>query len=141
MPMKSKKKIVLDAWAILALIFKEEPAATTVKEIFKQTGTVQASITISWINIGEIYYLIARRKNLEAADEIVAEIRQLPVSLHLPSKSDILEAAAIKSKHKLSYADAFAVALSQKINGVIYTGDPEIVALEGFVKVEPLKRV
>jgi len=141
MPMRSKKKIVLDAWAILALIYKEEPAATTVKEIFNQTGSIKTSITISWINIGEIYYLIARRKSIPAANEVIAEIQQLPISLHLPSKSDILEAAAVKSKHKLSYADAFAVALSQKINGIIYTGDPEIVALDGVVKVEHLRRI
>jgi len=141
MPMKSKKRIVLDAWAVLALIFKEEPAATVVKEIFNQTGRIDTSIVISWINIGEIYYLIARRKNLAAADEVIAEIQQLPLSLNLPSKSDILEAAALKSKYKLSYADAFAVALSQKIDGVIYTGDPEILALKDVAKVQPLKRV
>ena len=141
MPMKSKKRIVLDAWALLALIFKEEPAATVVKEIFNQAKTIDASITISWINIGEVYYFIARRKNIATADEVIADIQQLPISQHLPSKADILEAAALKSTHKLSYADAFAVALSQKINGVIYTGDPEIIALDGVVKVEPLKRI
>jgi uncharacterized protein len=59
---------------------------------------------------------------------------------NVPSKSDILSAATIKSKYKLSYADAFAVSLAQKIDGVIYTGDPEIVALDGVVKVEKLSR-
>lgn len=141
MPMKSKKKIVLDAWAILALIFKEEPAASTVKDIFSQSAPVKAAVTISWINVGEIYYLIARRKSLAVADEIIAELQQLPISLHLPSRKDILEAAALKSKYKLSYADAFAVALSQKIDGEIYTGDPEILALKDVVKIRPLKRV
>ena len=141
MPMKSKTKIVLDAWALLALIFKEEPAATVVKKIFNPIETFRPSITISWINIGEIYYLVARKKSISDADEIIYQIKQLPISLHHPTKSDILEAAALKSMYKLSYADAFAVALSQKIDGVIYTGDPEIIALKSIFKVEPLKRI
>ena len=35
---KSKEKIVLDAWAVLALIFGEEPAAKTVRDIFVRKG-------------------------------------------------------------------------------------------------------
>jgi predicted nucleic acid-binding protein len=138
--MKSKKNIILDAWAMLALIFKEEPAATAVKQIFNQSPAMKSYITISWINIGEVYYLVARKKSLVVADEVISEIKQLPIVLHHPSKADILKAAALKSQHKLSYADAFAVGLAQKVDGIIYTGDPEIVALDGVVNVKRLER-
>ncbi len=36
MNLKSKANIVLDAWAILALIYKEEPAGTHVKDIIEE---------------------------------------------------------------------------------------------------------
>jgi ribonuclease VapC len=138
--MKSPVKIVLDAWALLALIFKEEPAAKKVRDILDQQGGSKSTIYVSWINLGEVYYNIARKKGLNAANETLEDIKKLSIRLHEPSKSDILSAAKIKSEHRLSYADAFAVSLAQKIDGVIYTGDPEIVLLKGVVKVEKLSR-
>ena len=137
--MKLKVKIVLDAWALLALIFKEEPAAKKVRDLLLQSSS-KSPIYISWINLGEIYYTITRKKGLNAANETLKDIEKLTIRSPVPSKSDILSAAKIKSEHKLSYADAFAVSLAQKIDGVIYTGDPEIVSLKGVVKVEKLSR-
>jgi len=137
---RSKMKIVLDAWALLALIFKEEPAASKVKEIFENEVLSSISVYISWINLGEVYYTIARRKGLEVAKTVLDDIQILPVRLQVPSKADILAAATIKSKHKVSYADAFAVSLAQKINGTILTGDPEIILLEDVVNMEQLLR-
>jgi len=138
--MKSQVKIVLDTWALLALIFKEEPAAKKVRDILDQQGGSKSTIYVSWINLGEAYYNIARKKGLNAANETLEDIKKLSVRLHEPSKSDILSAAKIKSEHKLSYSDAFAISLAQKINGVIVTGDPEIILLKNFVKVEKLSR-
>jgi len=140
MQTKSQVKIVLDAWALLALIFKEEPAAKKVRDILDQQGGSKSTIYVSWINLGEVYYNIARKKGLNAANETLEDIKKLSIRLHEPSKSDILSAAKIKSEHRLSYADAFAVSLAQKIDGVIYTGDQEIVLLKKFVKVEKLSR-
>jgi len=139
MQMKSQVKIVLDAWALLALIFKEEPAAKKVRDLLLQSSA-KSLIYISWINLGEVYYNIARKKGLNTANEILKDIEKLTIRSQVPSKSDILSAAKIKSEHKLSYADAFAVSLAQKIDGVIYTGDPEIVSLKGVVNVEKLSR-
>jgi ribonuclease VapC len=138
--MKSQVKMVLDAWALLAFIFKEEPAAKKVRDILDQQGGSKSTIYVSWINLGEVYYNIARKKGLSAANETLEDIKKLSIRLHEPSKSDILSAAKIKSEHKLSYADAFAISLAQEIKGVIVTGDPEIILLENFVKVEKLSR-
>jgi len=132
-------KIVLDAWAILALIFKEEPAAKTVRDLFMKSSS-KSPVYISWISLGEVYYTIARKKGLKAAIETLQDIEKLTIRSQVPSKSDILSAAKIKSEHRLSYADAFAVSLAQKIDGIIYTGDPEIVLLKDVVKVEKLSR-
>ena len=140
MQKKSKRKIVLDAWALLALVFKEEPPAGKVKELFDEEEKSRPSIYISWINLGEVYYNIARRKGLTAADTVLNDINMLPIRCQVPTKVDILAAATIKSKHKLSYADAFAVSLAQKIKGTILTGDPEIVLLKDLVNVEKLLR-
>ncbi len=140
MQQKSEVKIVLDAWAMLALIFKEEPAAGKVKELFEDGQISKSSIFMSWINLGEVYYNIGRRKGLTTANTVLNDINSLPIRFQVPSKADVLAAATLKSKHRLSYADAFAVSLAQKIKGTILTGDPEIVLLKQIVKVKKLSR-
>ena len=140
MQTKLQEKIVLDAWAILALIFGEEPAATVVKDLLAQKDASRSSVHMSWINLGEVYYTITRRKGSDTADEVLKDIQMLPISLHEASKTDILSAAGIKATHKLSYADAFAVSLAQKTNGTLLTGDPEIILLGNCVKIQKLSR-
>ena len=140
MQMNSEEKIVLDAWAVLALVFGEEPAASHIKNIFERKGISKSHVHMSWINLGEVYYMIARRKGQDAADEVLKDIQLLPIKLHLPSKDDILAAAGVKANHKLSYADAFAVSLAKKIHATIYTGDPEIISLGSTVKIRQLSR-
>ena len=140
MPKKSQKIIVLDAWAVLAMIFKEEPAAGTVKGLFEKVGAEKPAMHISWINLGEVYYNIARKKDLESANEVINDLLLLPIKTHEPSKSDILAAARLKSTQRLSYADAFAVALAEKLKAAVCTGDPEILEIEARFNVLRLSR-
>lgn len=140
MKTKSQEKIVFDAWGLLALIFGEEPAADTVRKIFDREGITKSTVNISWINIGEVYYTIGRRKGLKTADDVLNDLRLLPMTIHEPTKEDILSAARIKSTYKLSYADAFVISLAEKIKGKIVTGDPEIISLSKKFEVERLER-
>jgi len=140
MQTKSPKKIVLDAWAVLALIFGEEPAAGVIKRLFDREDIARSYINISWINLGEVYYIVSRSKGREAAADVLDDIHLLPLTLHEPSKADILAAAKLKAEHKLSYADAFAVSLAQNLRGTLFTGDPEILLLDGTVKINKLSR-
>jgi len=140
MQTKSREKIVLDAWAVLALIFGEEPAASAVKDIFGKKDISRSYVHMSWINLGEVYYMLTRRKGSDAADEVLKDIKLLPITLHVPSKADILAAAKIKASHKLSYADAFALSLAENIHGALFTGDREIISLGNTFKIKQLSR-
>lgn len=71
---------------------------------------------------------------------VLDDIQILPIRLKVPSKADILAAATVKSKYRVSYADEFAVALAQKINGTVMTGDPEIILLKDVVNIDALSR-
>lgn len=104
MQTKLQVKIVLDAWAVLALIFGEEPAATTVRDVFVKKDASRSSAHMSWINLGEVYYSVKRKKGSVVADEVLEDIQLLPITLHEPSKSDVLSAANLKASNKLSYA-------------------------------------
>jgi len=141
MPKNSPETIVVDAWALVALVFKQEPAATAIRDLFTAAASTSRALHISWINLGEVYYTVARRKGVAAADEVLGDILKLGMQVHEPSKNDILAAARLKAAYRLSYADAFAVALAEKLGAVVYTGDPEIVALATTIQVMALSRV
>ena len=127
---------VVDAWALLAWLRDEQPAANHVRDCLEQAeeGTIQLSM--SWINAGEVYTTLARKHDSKAAEEFLTRLPSLPIRLVLPEEEDIIAAARLKSAHRLSYADAFAATLAIKENAAVITGDPEIREMGGVVTVE-----
>ena len=112
----------LDSWAVLAWLEGEEPAASRVQE-----ALVNRPI-MSWINVGEVAYVLERRAGVDRSRKVVRELRRL-LSLDLPTEERVLEAARVKAEHRMAYADAFAVATAMAHGAQLLTGDPEI--LEG----------
>jgi len=55
------------------------------------------------------------------------EVVRRRLRLDVPDQQRILEAAAIKARHPVAYADAFAVATSIAYDAALMTGDPEIL--------------
>jgi predicted nucleic acid-binding protein len=53
------------------------------------------------------------------------------IEIEDPDWSLVRSAAEIKARGGLSYADAFCVATARRHRAPLYTGDPEIVALDG----------
>jgi ribonuclease VapC len=140
MRQKSKKNFILDAWAVLALIQGEEPAAGKVFEYTQKSERREIALHMSWINLGEVFYSVGRQMGEKEANNTLEELLLLPVRFHEVNRNDILAAAGYKMKFPISYADSFAIALSASLNGTILTGDPEIVILSHVVPVETLKR-
>ena len=124
MRQKSKKNFILDAWAILALIQGEEPAAKKVFQATRRSERQEIALHMSWINLGEVFYIVGRQKGEKEAGNTLEEVLLLPIHFHEANKNRILAAAGYKMKFHVSYADAFAIALSVSLNGTILTGDP-----------------
>jgi uncharacterized protein len=81
---------------------------------------------MSWINLGEVSYVIHRATGADRARAVVGDLRHR-LSLDLPTETRVLEAAAIKAQHALAYADAFAIATAMAHGAGLLTGDPEIL--------------
>ena len=90
----------------------------------------KALLYVSWINVGEMYYITRRRRGAKLAEDMLQDLRGLPITLCPPTEERILAAARLKAQHPLSYADAFAVALAQEFGAVLVSGDPEFRAVE-----------
>lgn len=132
---------VLDAWAFLALLQKEEPAAGRVKNLLQRAQVEpEIQVYLSIINLGEIYYILQRTHGSDETNRTIEDIRQLPITLVQASEKRVLAAASLKANHRFSYADAFAAAAAEEFQGILLTGDPELINLQNILTIEPLTR-
>ena len=129
--------MVFDSWAVIAWLCNE-PAATTVQDLLEKAEKGEVSILMSLINAGEVFYITAKKHDLDKANEVIQTLLGGPITFLLPTEEEIWKAAEIKARYPLSYADAFAVALSLLREAALVTGDPEIKHLES---TEPLSLV
>ena len=122
------KKIVFDSYALIAL-FRQEPGYELVRDLLLKMANDESEGFITAVNVGEIYYMICRKSNTKSAEAAIVAIKQMPVQIIDSSLESCLEAAAIKAKYALSYADAFAAALTINKKAVLITGDDEFESL------------
>lgn len=105
-------RAVLDSYAILAYIADEE-GADKVEEYLSLARAGKAELYMNVVNLGEIYYILARRKGVEVANLSVALLKEEPIKFVSVDERLSLLAGRIKAFHRLSYADAFAVATAK----------------------------
>jgi predicted nucleic acid-binding protein len=113
--------IVLDSWAVLRLLENTEPAASLV------AGLLDAERPLmSWINLGEVHYVIRRSSGEDNALETVRDLRDV-IDVRLPDERMVLDAARLKADHPIASADAFGAALAISESATLWTGDPELL--------------
>jgi ribonuclease VapC len=123
---------------MLAWLQGEEPARAKVRDILESASRGETVASMSMINIGEVFYLIAKRRGAAIAERFLAELPMMPLQALLPDRKLILSAARLKSRFPVSYADAFAVETARQQKAALVTGDPELFEL---AKREPIELV
>lgn len=124
--------VCLDSWAVLRWLEGTEPAASRVEEALDRQPVM------SWMNLGEVYYVVYRAAGEPRADEVARDL-QARVALDTTSPGRIIGAATIKALHPMAFGDAFAIATTLAHDAVLFTGDPEIVDRERLCAVEDLR--
>ena len=125
---------VLDSWALLCYL-EQEPGFEKMIDLFEKAVESSKPLLMCIVNWGEVYYQIARRFGEQKAQEIDQLIQTLPITLVEANKELTREAARIKSKKPMAYADCFAVALARLKKAEVYTGDHEFRVVEKDVNV------
>lgn len=110
----------LDSWAILRWLEGKEPAASHVE------AALVSRPVMSWINLGEVSYVVERLAGPDRAQRVVRQLRR-QLTMDLPTEARVIEAARLKAAHPMAYADAFAVATAIAHRATLLTGDPEIL--------------
>ncbi|MBM3293987.1 MAG: type II toxin-antitoxin system VapC family toxin [Candidatus Aminicenantes bacterium] len=125
---------VLDAHALMAFLEKE-PGYEVVKAMFVSAVEKDEPLLMTSVNFGEVYYVVLRECGTEKAKDIERVVESLPVEIVDVDLGLAKEAAGIKAKKKMSYADCFAAALAKIRKCEIVTGDREFAALEKELKI------
>ena len=125
---------VLDSWALLAF-FQDESGAGEVENLLLKAEETATPLLMSVVNWGEVWYCIARAKGESTAERYVSEIDKMAVEILPVDRYVTRIAAALKAKHRLSYADCFAAALAKQRRVELITGDKEFRALEGELRI------
>jgi ribonuclease VapC len=116
---------VVDAWAMIAWLLNQA-AAPAVESFIQEADAGNLQLLMSWMNVGEVFYIISKRHGARQAEEFLNRLPSLPIRLVLPDEEGILAAAAVKAAHPVSFGDAFAIALAQTEQASVITGDDEI---------------
>lgn len=131
---KKAKAYVLDTWAVIAYL-EDEPSGEQVEDLIATAHEEQIPIYMSVINVGEVWYTMAREASEEDANDSVKSLRDLRIQFVDVDWELTQEAARFKSLHKMSYADAFAAALAKVMKADLVTGDNEFKPLDGEIKI------
>lgn len=115
--------VCLDSWAVIAWLDGLQPATARVESV------IESRPVISWINLAEVYYRVERLSDREQADEALADLR-LRLAPDLSTTSRMIEAARLKARHAIAFADCFALATAAARRLTLWTGDPEILDVD-----------
>lgn len=130
---------VLDSYALLAY-FRAEAGAAAVEQLLNDAASGKKELLMTSVNVGEVYYMAFRKNGQEKAELVWKLVRQFPITIVDADLALTYNAAKLKAKNRLSYADAFAAALTIQKKGTLITGDKEFENLkeEANFKVEYL---
>lgn len=119
------RRFVLDANALISLLENRAGAATRVRTLIEEASRNQLPVLLSAVNWGEVFYIAWRLRGEVLAREAETKLRQLPITVIAADLERATRAAALKQKHNLGYADAFAAELAIDRGAWLVTADQE----------------
>jgi len=129
------KRIIFDSYALIAL-FRLEKGYEEVTQLLTEILKGERMGFMSVINLGEVYYTTYRKQGAKKAELALSSVLQFPIEIIEADFDLTFEAAKLKAKYKISYADAFAAALTKSKRGWLVTGDKEFKALKDEIKIK-----
>ena len=125
---------VLDSYALMAF-FEDEPGADLVRDLILKAEENRINLLISVVNLGEVWYSIARTNSPEVADQYIGEIDGMAIEVVDVDWQLTRQAAMFKVNRSISYGDCFAAALAKNRRAELVTGDKEFKSLEDEIKI------
>jgi len=125
---------VLDSYALMAF-FEDEPGADMVRNLIFKAEEGSLNLLMSVVNLGEVWYSIARSNSPEVANQYVDEINGMAIEIVDADWALTHLAAMFKANGNIAYADCFAAALAKNHKAELVTGDKEFKVFDGEIKI------
>jgi predicted nucleic acid-binding protein len=128
------KEYVLDANAVLRYFAVSEGAGSNkVRALFEQAERGQARLLMSVVNLGEVHYILLKHFGESRAQQYVQVLQNVATMVEADAVQ-ALDAAEMKHKYKLGYADSFAATLAVTSKAALVSADPEFEKLGKMIK-------
>ena len=122
--MSAKTVNWLDSSAVLAL-FLAEPGFETVRALLAEAAKNRREIHIAQISLVEIANSISRCYDVATAREDIRLLRELAVSIDAPTDEQCVDAGLLRSRVKLSTADAIIAIQATAAGAELVHKDPD----------------
>jgi PIN domain nuclease of toxin-antitoxin system len=114
---------ILDACALLAFL-NDEDGADAIEELLEQSVSGNVSISMSIVNLLEVYYGELRDKDVEIAQIVLDMVQYYSITIvDTVSLQVFKEAAHLKAVYKISLADCIGIATTLELSGQFVTSD------------------
>ncbi|MGA3211294.1 MAG: type II toxin-antitoxin system VapC family toxin [Terriglobales bacterium] len=131
---------VLDANALIGFFEGRSGVAEKVRHLLGEALRYDSALLMSSVNWGEVFYLAWKHHGETKAYETESKLEQLRIVVVGVDRARATRAAALKQKHALGYADAFAAELAIERNAWLVTADPDFSRIGKALRVFALPR-
>jgi predicted nucleic acid-binding protein len=116
---------------------KQEPGVEIVRDLLRRAADGEADVYISAVNLSEVIYNFRPEKSDEQMAMLWQNIRAMPITITREITDRIIdEAAALKTRNKMSHADALGLAAAKELGATFVTSDHS--ELEPVSQHEPI---
>jgi predicted nucleic acid-binding protein len=140
LPRGKLRRYVLDANALTGLLEDREGTAAKVERLLAEAFRHDLPLWMSAVNWGEVFYITWRRYGESKAREAEAKLQEMPIAVIAADRERASRAGALKEKHGLGYADAFAAELAIERGAWLVTADPQFAKVGKGLSVYSLPR-
>lgn len=136
----SARRYVLDTNALIAFFESRPGAAQKVRHLLDESVHADLPLLMSAVNWGEVFYIAWRLHGEAQALEAEVRLQEMPIAIISVDRERASRAGALKQKHSLGFADAFAAELAIERGAWLVTADPEFAKVGKALSVYSLPR-
>jgi predicted nucleic acid-binding protein len=136
----NSRRYVLDANALIGFFEARRGAAEKVRRLLGEAARLDLPLLMSAVNWGEVFYTEWRARGEAKAREAEAHLLEMPIAVIAADRERASRAGALKQKHGLGYADAFAAELAIERGAWLVTADSEFQKVGKTLALYPLPR-
>jgi predicted nucleic acid-binding protein len=121
----STRRYVLDATALIGFFEGRRGVSGKVGRLLSDALRQDLPLLMSAVNWGEVFYMEWRYRGEAKAREAEATLQEMPIAVIPVDRERATRAGALKQRHGLGYADAYAAELAIEQGAWLMTADPE----------------